>query len=567
MMSTPQPLQQIGAEIEQAYHEYEVGNAEVAVSGAARLLAQHPDNHAVLCLAARLATAEGRYPDAQQLFQRSLAAAQSAQDKARSWAGLGRLGMESGDPDAAEESSRRAMLTNPGGVEHALEFSEILAARGKLESAIDVLRSSITRFPRHPDPCIALGSLLLKNSRHKDALAFYDMALQRDPNASAAHFNASVALTMLGKVDAARMACENALKISPGMAGYYQLANLGALKADDARIAVLKRRAADPHAARDLRIDAGFALASVFDAAGDVENAFIHLQRANALKRSTLSYDIRDDEDRIAKISKLFTSDFLQRFAGVSSSTLAPIFILGMPRSGTTLLEQMLAGHSQVRAGGELPYMTDIARGIGLTWGARSEASPGSDEQVAADLRQAIIDYTEATQTLQDRQPHFTDKMPGNFMYIGLLHLMFPAAKIIHCRRDPVDTCLSNYQRFFSSFLPFSYDLTELGLYHRLYQQLMRHWHATLPAGCILDVDYETVVASPDTALRQVLDFCGLDFEAGCLEFQDVRRGVSTASAVQVRRPLYGTSVQRSKKYGSRLNPLRAALGLEPAED
>jgi len=565
-MSTPQPLGQTEAAIERALHEYDVGNLQAAVAHADILLAQHPDNQAVLRLAAQLAMAERRYPDSQQLYQRSLAAAQSAADKAKSWAGLGKLGMTAGEGDMAEESGRRAMLANPGAVEHALEFSDILAARGKLDSAIDVLRSSINRFPRDADPCIALGSLLLKNGRHKDALAFYDMALQRDPNASAAHFNASVALTMLGKVDVARTACENALKISPDMAGYYQLANLGGLKADDARIPALERRAEDPHTPRDLRIDAGFALASAFDAAGDAEKAFPHLQRANNLKRSTLVYDIRDDEDRIAKISGLFTTDFLRRFAGVSTSALAPIFILGMPRSGTTLLEQMLAGHSQVRAGGELPYMAEIARGMGIVWGERGEASPGSDEQVAADLRQAIDDYTRESQALQGKQPHFSDKLPGNFMFIGLIHLMFPAARIIHCRRDPVDTCLSNYQRQFSSYLPFTYNLTELGQYHRLYQRLMRHWHAVLPAGRILDVDYESVVASPEAELRKVLNFCGLGFEPACLDFQNVSRGISTASAVQVRSPLYETSVHRWKKYAAHLGPLLLALGLDPAE-
>jgi Flp pilus assembly protein TadD len=564
-MSTPLPLQNTETEIEQAILEFDVGNIPAAVARAEQLVRQHPDNHPILCLAAAMAAAENRYPDAEKFYQRSLAVAQSAQDKAKSWAGLGKLAMLAGNPAAAEESARRAMLTDPTAVQHAIEFAEILAVYGKLDPAIDVLRSSMNRFPRDPDPSIALGSLLLKNGRHRDALAFYDMALQRDPNASAAHFNASVALTMLGKVDAARTACENALKISPEMSGYYQLANLGGLKADDPRIAVLESRAEDPRASRELRIDAGFALAAVFDTAGDADKAFPQLWRANTLKRSTLSYDICGDEDRIAKISSLFTADFLRRFAGASSSNLAPIFVLGMPRSGTTLLEQMLAGHSQVHAGGELPHMAEIARGIGILWGERGEASPGSDEQVRGDLEQAIREYTEATRPLQGK-PHFTDKLPGNFMFIGLIHLMFPAARIIHCRRDPVDTCLSNYQRLFSSEVPYSYDLVELGQYHRLYQKLMQHWHAVLPAGRILDVDYEAVVADPEIELRRVLDFCGLGFEVACLDFHTVQRSISTASAVQIRSPLYGTSVRRWKGYAAHLQPLLAALQLEPTE-
>ena len=564
-MSAPRPVDQTQADIDQALREYDAGNMQAARTSAERLLAQQPDNHAILCLAAGLATAEQRFGDAQQLYQRSLAAAQSSADKAKSWAGLGKLGKAAGDPDTAEECGRRAVMADPSAVEHMIEFSDILASRGKVDSAVEVLRNAMNRFPRDPNPCITLGNLLLTVSgRHKDALALYDIALQRDPNSSSAHFNASVALIVLGKIDAARTACENALKLAPDMAGYYQLANLGGLSADDPRIPSLESRAEDPRTARDLRVDASFALAVAFNDADDPDRAFPHLHRANVLKRSTLEYDIHDDEERMDRIAKFFTADFFRRFAGVSSSPLAPIFILGMPRSGSTLLEQMLAAHSQVRAGGELPHMATIAQGIGATWGERGEASPGSDEQVKADFRQAVADYTQATVALQGKEPHFTDKLPGNFMFIGLIHLMFPAARIIHCRRDPVDSCLSSYQRQFSSQVPYSYDLAELGHYYRLYQKLMNHWQRELPPGCILDVDYEAVVASPEIELRKILDFCGLDFEDACLDFHSVKRSVSTASAVQVRNPLYKTSVHRWKKYAAYLGPLLTALEIDP---
>lgn len=562
-MSNPQPLDPIAAELDKATRDYHAGNLAAAGAAAQRLLEQHPDNHAVLCLSAALAAAERRYADAEQLYVRSQAAARSPREQAMSWSGLSYLGRSVGNLDAAEESSRRAMLADPGAVEYAMEFADVLAARGKFDSAVEVARGSMTRFPRDPIPCITLGNLLLRHGRHRDALAFYDMALQRNPNSAHAHFNASTALTMLGKLDGARMACENALKLDPGMAAYYQLSHLNALHADDPRIPALEARAEDESAPLDARIDAGFAVAMAFDKAGDADRAFPPLQRANALKRATFSYDIRQDEERIEKIVALFTPDFFRRFAGASNSGLAPIFVLGMPRSGTTLLEQMLAGHSQVRGGGELPYMIDVAREIGIAWGARGEAAPGSDEQVADDLRRAAAEYERLTQKLQGKEPRFTDKMPGNFMFIGLIHLMFPQASILHCRRDPVDTCLSNYQRLFSSDVPYSYDLTELGRYFRLYQRLMQHWHEVLPPGRILDVDYEAVVTEPEKELRRVLGFCGLAFEPQCLEVQDVDRSVTTASAVQVRGPIHGNSVHRWQKYRAHLDPLLEALGME----
>ncbi|HEY4128924.1 MAG TPA: sulfotransferase [Gammaproteobacteria bacterium] len=554
----------INADIDKAIDAFEAGDIVAAMSHAHRLLLQFPEDVKVLGFAAALNVADKRYVDASTLYNRLLAAARSPKDEATAWTGLSKIASLTSNLDAAEEAARRAMLLDSNSVQPALDFADVLLTRGKIDSSIEVLRSTISRFPKEPNPCVILGNALLKSGRQKDALVMYDMALKRDPNSSSAHFNASIALTMLGKLDAARTACENALKIAPDMAVYYQLANLGALGVDDPRVPKLESLLQDPKAPAETRIDAGFALAKSFDDAGDAARAFPYLQQANNLKRSTLDYDIAQDRERVSRIIALFTKDFLRRFATVSPSTLAPIFVLGMPRSGTTLLEQMLAGHSQVRAGGELPYMPEIARSMGIAWGSRGEASPGSDEQVTADLRRAIAEYTEATRTAQMNTARFTDKLPGNFMFIGLIHLMFPAASIIHCRRDPVDTCLSNYQRLYSSDVPYSYDLAELGQYHRLYQQLMRHWETVLPPGRILDVDYEAMVANSEHELRRVLAFCGLEYEASCLDFQNVSRGVSTASSVQVRKPLYDTSVHRWKRYAADLGPLMKALGIDP---
>ncbi len=565
-MSTPDPVDTITLAIEKALHQFDIGDVQGAMERSEDLLAQYPSHHGVLCLAAGLATAQKRFADADRFYNRALASSHAPHDQAISWNGLGRMAKLAGNLDAAEEAFRRALMAEPGEAEHAQEFADILATRGKFDSAVDVMRSSINRFPRDPNPCIMLGNLLMRNGRHKDALAFYDMALRRDPNSPSAHFNACIALTVLGKLDAARTACETALRISPEMAVYYQLASLGALTPDDPRIPGLEARAADHDAPLSLRIDAGFALAKAYDDAGDAGRAFPHLREANRLKRSTIDYHIDADRERTDKIIALFTKDFFRRFASASDAQLAPIFILGMPRSGSTVLEQMLAGHSQVRGGGELPHMAEIARGVGIVWGDRGEASPGSDEQVTGDLRQIAAEYTAFTRQLQGKEPHFTDKLPGNFMFLGLIHLAFPNARIIHSRRDAVDTCLSSYQRLYSSEVPYCYDLSELGQYHRLYQRLMEHWHSVLPAGRILDVDYESLVVEPEKELRRILDFCGLEFEASCLDFQNVSRGITTASAVQVRKPLYNTSVQRWKKYGADLGPLLAALGMEPSK-
>lgn len=564
-MSTPDPAPQAPMGLEKAVADLEAGNIASACTAAIRLLESHPVDHGVLQFAGNLARTMQHFKDAEDMYRRALAATRDPQQQAMSWAGLALLGVTIGNTDLAEESFRRAMLADPGNIEHALGFAEVLLRRGKLDPALDVQRSTLMRHPLSPQPCVGAGNVLLRMDRQKDALVFYDMALQRDVNYAPAHYNASTALTMLGKLDAARQACDAALKLDPSMAGYLQLAFLGGLKAGDPRLTGLEARLANEAEPDYARVDAGFALGRVYDEAGEADRAFPFLQKANALKRSTLDYDVARDVDRTERIMALFTRDFLQRFAVASDSKLAPIFIVGMPRSGSSLVEQMLAGHPRINAGGELPHMPEIAIKLGEIWGSRGDASPGSDEQLKADLKQAVEVFTRKTAALQTREGRFTDKLPGNFQLIGLIRLMFPEARFIHSRRDPVDTCLSCFQNFFTSDVPYSYDLAELGRYYTLYRRFMAHWHAVLPAGTLLDVDYESLVTEPEAEVRRMLDFCGLPFDPACLDFQKVNRPVTTASAVQVRRPLYTSSIKRWERYRKHLGPLLAELGTPEA--
>lgn len=552
--------------LDKALADFDAGNLPAAAEAAQLLMQARPHDRRVLQLAACVAQSEQRYKDAEQLLEWALNAAQTPQDQAHTLMLLGQLGRECGNLPFAEEAIRRATMLDAGQADYAAQFGELLALRGKFDLAVDVLNSAIARHRHDPQPCVTLGNILVRAGRQQDALVFYDVALQRDPNYPSAHFNAGIALAMLGKLEAAGEAVDRAVKLNPDMHGYYQLANLGMLKAGDAMLERLEALVERPDISLAARIDAAFALARVYEDK-DTERWFRFLNLANSMKRGTLDYSLANDEERMASISAFFTRDFFERFRGISDSKLAPIFILGMPRSGTTLVEQMLAAHSQVMAGGELTYMTQAANEMGETWGSRGERSPGTDEEVRADFQSAAAGYVEKTQALHSRRPHFTDKMPANFMFIGVIHLMFPRARIIHCRRDPVDSCLSCYQKSFGSHLDYTYDLTELGRYYGLYSKLMDHWHAVLPPGRILDVDYESVVEEPEQNLRRMLAFCGLDYEADCLNFHEVKRPVATASALQVRRSLYKTSVHRWRRYRQHLGPLLTALGIPPAAD
>ncbi|MGH7744656.1 MAG: sulfotransferase family protein, partial [Candidatus Dormibacteria bacterium] len=230
--------------------------------------------------------------------------------------------------------------------------------------------------------------------------------------------------------------------------------------------------------------------------------------------------------------------------------------------SGTTLTEQILASHSQVQGGGELTGIIRVAKELGKTWESRGNLAPGSDEMVAQDLRQAAARYTDMTSHLWRKRSRFTDKMPMNFLYIGVIHLLFPKARIVYCRRNPIATCLSCYQILFGTGnILYSYDLTELGQVYKIHERIMEHWLKVLPER-VLEVEYEQLVERPETEINRMLEFCGLEFEPACLDFHSLDRPIATASLVQVRKPIYKTSVDHWKNYETFLEPLFNALGL-----
>jgi Tfp pilus assembly protein PilF len=549
------------SDLEEAREHLRVGRVTKAADISRRLLETLPNSYTSIELAAAVALAEERLSDAAELFKVAIDRANNSSEIAVGWCGLGQALRQAKDLRQAAEAFRRATLNDPGDVQYLLQYTQTLALADKLDLALDVLRSATRQRPDDAVPWLQMGILLIQAERHKDALVVLREALKRNPNDAAVHYNIGTALTILGHREKAVEACEAALRLDPEIKGYTQLANLKKIPKDDPRVAFLEKRFLDDSQTPiAVRIDAGFALAKIYDDAHEYPTAFSYLQRANALKRSITSYSIAAQKALIDRICGFFSAELLQRFENRSNSNLAPVFVLGMPRSGTTLVEQILAAHPNVEGGGELHYMLSIAEDIGARWGSRGQASPGSDAEVSADLQEMAARYAALTDELHKYKPRLTDKMPGNFMFVGLIHLLFPKASIIHCRRDPIATCFSCYKRLFTSELPYVYDQTELGQFYRLYQQLMEHWHAVLP-GRILDVDYEKVIASPEQEIRRLLDFCELEFDARCLNFHEVERPITTASVLQVRRPIYTTSLNEWEHYRENLGALITALG------
>jgi hypothetical protein len=312
------------------------------------------------------------------------------------------------------------------------------------------------------------------------------------------------------------------------------------------------------------RICLHFALAKAYEDCADPDRSFGHLCAGNALKRRSVAYDEAAVLGGLARLRAVFTPDLMRDRAGQGDPSATPIFVVGMPRSGTTLVEQILASHPHVFGAGELECFPTVVREL-IDGAPNADAFPELLRTIdAARLRGLGAAYRGAIEPLAPTARRITDKLPLNFTHVGLIHLALPNARIVHVRRDPLDTCLSCFSKLFTGNQPFTYDLGELGRYYRDYEALMAHWQRLLPAGVMLELQYEDLVADLDGQARRLVAHCGLDWNDACLAPHAAVRPVRTASVVQVRQPLYRDALGRAERYRSLLGPLLEALASEP---
>jgi hypothetical protein len=289
------------------------------------------------------------------------------------------------------------------------------------------------------------------------------------------------------------------------------------------------------------------------------------LRKGNELKRRQSDYDEKSAVELFQRLRDVFDGGLLDRFQGEGDPSSMPIFVLGMPRSGSTLIEQILASHPQVHGAGELNDLDAAVSSVLGTGGKPArypECIPSLDGAILRQIGQTYLSrLLSRLPSCADGKVRIIDKLPGNFVHIGLIRLILPNARIIHTVRDAVDTCVSCYSKLFTSGQSFSYDLAELGRYYRGYRELTTHWRSVLPPDAMLDVVYEDVVDDLEGQARRMIDYCGLPWDDRCLNFDKTSRTVKTASAVQVRKPLFRSSVQRWRKYEAGLGPLLNELG------
>ena len=461
----------------------------------------------------------------------------------------------------AEAGYRRALSLAPQSPVAPTYLGHLLAEQGHLEQADALFRQALAVDPRNPIAHHGRGRFQKLQGDSAGAAESYRRAIAADPRQAAARVELGQLLVEMGRPEEAEAVLREALRLEPDLgAAYLQLGRLKRHRADDPEIAEMARRAGDPATPPDRALDLYFALGKAYDDLGHHDQAFEAFAKANRLKRKRIDFRVEALESEIDRTIAAFDDSLMSGLRAGDADSGRPIFIVGMPRSGTTLVEQILASHPEVYGGGESLDLGALLQPLQARAGSSAvypECLPklgGADWQALAGL------YLERAGVASRPERLVTNKVPGNFRFLGLARLMLPNAIFIDCRRDPLDTCLSCYMTHFAAGWLFTYDLAELGRTYRAYERIMRHWDALLP-GQVLAVPYESLVGDLEGWTRRLLEHCGLPWDPVCLAFDKLRRNVHTASAAQVRQPLYASSIGRWRPYAQHLEPLRRALG------
>lgn len=503
---------------------------------------------------------QGRLQDAETAYR---AAVMLTPDAAQAHNNLGAVLCDLGKRAEAERALRHALMLRPHFLEAHLNLSTVLKQQGRLDEAEMASRRALAINPDHAEAHCSLAGVLVTRDRLHDAETVYRRAIALKPDMPEAHYNLGVALKFLGRLDEARLAIERAVQLAPRKTIYlHSLSEFKRFAADDPHLAAMEDLLSDADAlAPEQQISLHFALAKAYGDLGRHDDGFQHLRAGNAIKRGTIAYDEATTLSDIARTGEVFSPAIMSRLAGHGAASSVPIFIVGIPRSGSTLIEQILASHPQVCGGGELPQFADAVTELG---DSRGVSFPDLVTHLSGDaLRQLGERYLAEITPLAPAAARIIDKTLSNFLHVGLIHLALPQARIIHAVRDPAATCLSCFSKVFATGQLYSYDLAELGRLYRHYRGLMDHWRRVLPPGRMLDVRYEDVVADLEGQTRRMLAYCGLDWDERCLDFHNTQRPVFTASSIQVRQPLYRAALDRVQPYRRHLGPLFAELSGE----
>ena len=490
-------------------------------------LKQHPTDVAAIRMFAEVAARLGRYADAEVLLERCLELAPSFLGARHNYAYVlqrqNKLAQSLGQLE-------RLLATDPRNPGFRNLHAAVLGRAGDYDRALKIYADVVKEYPAHAKVWMSYGHALKTAGQQSECVTTYRRAIELSPR--------------LGEA-------------------YWSLANLKTFRFGEADMAAMQTQLRRNDLSEEDRFHLHFSLGKAFEDAGEYAKSFEHYDLGNRQRREMVQYEADETSQHVRRSKRLLTPELFAARAGWGSSAPDPIFIVGLPRAGSTLVEQILSSHPLVEGTMELPDIIDMARSLG-GGRARGEASkyPEVLADLSADRLRALGDQYIANTRIQRKTdaPFFIDKMPNNFAHIGLIRLILPQAKIIDARRHPIGCCFSGFKQHFARGQHFTYGLEDIGRYYHDYVELMAHVDAVLP-GRVHRVIYEAMVDDTENEVRRLLDYCGLPFDERCLRFYENDRAVRTASSEQVRRPIYRDGVDHWQHYESWLEPLKRALG------
>lgn len=479
---------------------------------------------------------------------------------------LADIGLRFNAYDEAEFLLESCKVLEPDNVSARFDYAKLLRKRQKFEQALAEATELRANEPENPEFEMLYANENLAVGNFDEAMATYTTLLEAMPTNPGINLTYGHALKTVGRQDEAITAYQRAYRSRPDCGdAFWSLANLKTYRFSEGELSQMRQQEASPAIELPDRYHLCFALGKALEDRGDYAESFTYYERGNRLKREELKYDPQRLKTEMQLQREHVTSELLNRYKGAGHDSPDPIFITGLPRAGSTLLEQILASHSEVEGTMELPNILALAHRLGRRnmLGEDDEYPANLGELSVEDVRRFGEQFIADTRIYRKQgTPYFIDKMPNNFRHIGLIHMILPNAKIIDARRGAMGCCFSGFKQLFAEGQEFTYGLEEIGHYYRDYVSLMEHWDRVLP-GKILRVRYEDVVDDLETQVHRLLDFCELRFEQGCINFHETERAVRTASSEQVRQPLFKSGVDQWENFSPYLDPLREVLGPE----
>lgn len=553
-------MQTASKTFEQALDAFRRNDAAEARRLAEAAAKEQPQDAGSRQLAGTAAMITGDITAAIGFFGEAIRLARSNEQAAYAWTGLGRCHLNQEQIEKARAAFRRALSLMPNLAVAYAGMAFTLVNLGHYAEAEAAARKAQELGGESTETLNTLARALMAQDRLDEALEALEASLRIDPQLADTRIIYANLQKVRGRMEDAEETYRNVLGEEIDAPAWLQLAQMKTFLERDEDIETMERLLPTVENSQpSVRGDLLFALGKAYDDLEEPDQAFAYLEEANRLMSPLFGYDPQPDEARMKRIEELFSAEFIKRFPDGGQTGIRGIFVVSMPRSGSTLMEQMLSSHPQVRGGGEITHFQRVATELSFKWGAQPEFPHLDPAMAAADLREAGRRYGELTTTLRLVQPWFTDKSLANFQYIGLIRMMLPDARIVHVRRHPLATGFGLYRQRFAQGIAYSYDFDYIARYYKAYARLMEHWRHVCP-DAFVEVFYEALVSDPERELRRVCDFIGIEFDPAILEFYRSERPVRTASLVQVREPLSTSGLERHKRYAKHLAPLAEQL-------